>query len=80
MTCYVQSFENAIQRKEYYCEVKTIDTFKGQVSKITKDNLIMEKFEFLCRKLQSETLEIISYKIEKKINLNFQKKFKRLNI
>ena len=47
MTCYVQSFENAIQRKEYYCEVKTIDTFKGQVSKITKDNLIMEKFEFL---------------------------------
>lgn len=78
MTCYVQSFENAIQRKEYYCEVKTIDTFKGQVSKITKDNLIMEKFEFLCRKLQSETLEIISYKIEKKNKFKFSKEIKKI--
>ena len=78
ITCYVQSFENAIQGEEYYCEVKTINTFKGQLSKVTNDNLIMEKFVILARKFQNETLEIILFKLEKKGKYKFSKEIKRI--
>ena len=78
LTCYVQSFENFIQGAEYFCEVKTVDTIKGKISKVTNDNLIMEKFVLLCRKQQTETLEIILYQIEKKDKFKFFKEIKRI--
>ena len=50
ITCFIQSFENAIQGEEYFCEVKTIDSPQRQTSTITTDNLIMEKFDIFARK------------------------------
>ena len=78
ITCYVQSFENFIQGAEYFCEVKTIDTIKGKISKVTNDNLIMEKFVMKKKKQQNETLEIILYQIEKKDKFKFFKEIKRI--
>ena len=78
ITCYLKSFENSKQGEEYYCEVKTIDSVKGQFSKITTDNLIMEKFDLLMRPSQSETLEIIIYQLEKKGKFKISKEIKRI--
>ena len=78
ITCFVQSFENAIQGEEYYCEVKTIDSVKGQISILTRDNLIMEKFVLFTRKCQTETLEIIIYQLEKKGKYKYSKEIKRI--
>ena len=77
-TCYVESFETAIPGGEYYCEVKTIDSIKGKFSKVTFDNLIMEKFNLPLRKNQNETLEIIINQIEKKGKFKFAKEIKRI--
>ena len=78
ITCYLKSFENSKQGEEYYCEVKTIDSVKGQFSKITTENLIMEKFDLLMRPSQSETLEIIIYQLEKKGKFKISKEIKRI--
>ena len=80
LKCYVQSFENIIEGDEYYCEVKTVDSYKGQYSNVTTDNLLMETFILPLRPYKEEILEIILFHNEKKVNLNFQKKLKGLDI
>ena len=78
ITCFIQSFENAIQGEEYFCEVKTIDSPQRQTSTITTDNLIMEKFEIYTRKSITETLEIIIYQLEKKGKFKYSKEIKHI--
>ena len=66
------------QGDEYYCEVKTADSYRGQYSNVTTDNLLMETFILLLRPYQTETLEIILYKNEKKGKYKFSKEIKRI--
>ena len=78
LKCYIQSFENAIPGEEYFCEVKTAESYKGQYSNVTTDNLLMETFLLLLRPYQPETLEIIVYHNEKKGKFKFAKEIKRI--
>ena len=75
---YIDSFENNISGDEYFCEVKTADAYKGQLSNVTYDNLIMETFTFFLRPYQPETLEIILYHNEKKGKFKFSREVKRI--
>jgi hypothetical protein len=77
LTCYIHSFENIEKGKEYYCKIKTADSYKGQISNVFTDNLLMEAFNLLLRN-QTETLEIILYQNEKKDGYKFSKEVKRI--
>ena len=77
LQCYIYSFENIIEGNEYFCEVKTVDAFKGQFSNITTDNLLMEAFDLKLRN-QEESLEIILYQNEKIGKYKFSKEIKRI--
>ena len=63
---------------EYFCEVKTVDSYAKYISKVFLDNIVMESFDFLMRKGQQETLEIILYKHELKGKYKFPKEIKRI--
>ena len=75
---YIIGFENNTNGDEYFCEVKTADAFKGKLSNVTYDNLIMETFNLLLRPYQIETLEIILYRNEMKGKFKFAKEVKRI--
>jgi hypothetical protein len=64
--------------EEYYCEVKTADSYQRQISNVTTDNILMETFNLLLRPYQVETLEIILYQNEKKGEYKFSKEIKRI--
>ena len=78
LKCYIHSFDNIINGKEYYCEVKTVDSYKGQASNVYTDNLVMETFNLLSRVNQPETLEIILYQNEKKDDYKISKIIKKI--
>ena len=79
LTCYLESVQNiSLQGKEYYCEVKTVDSYKSQISKVFMDGILMETFDILMRKEQQETLEIILYQHELKGEYKFPKEIKHI--
>jgi hypothetical protein len=78
LKCYIISFENTIPGEEYFCEVKTADSYRGQYSSVTSDSFLMETFNLLLRPYQTETLEIILYHNEKKGKFKFSQEIKRI--
>ena len=79
LTCYIERFQDIIPGDEYYCEIKTIDSYKSQISQVFTDYILMETFDILLRKGQQETLEIILYKHEIKGKYKFPKEIKRIH-
>ena len=79
LTCFIESIDNIIQGgKEYYLEVKTVDSNKSQISKVFMDNILMEPFDILMRTGQQETLSIILYQHEIKGAYKFPLEIKRI--
>ena len=78
LTCYIESIEDYVPGSEHFCEIKMVDSYKSQISKVFFDGILMETFDFLMRKEQQETLEIILYQHELKGTYKFQKEIKRI--
>ena len=78
LTCYLESVKDIIPNDEYYCEIKTIDSYKSQISKVFTTGILMETFDILLRKGQLETLEVILYRHESKGKYKFPKETKRI--
>ena len=78
LNCYLEKIEGIIPGTEYYCEIKTVDSFTSQTSKVFTDGILMETFDILMRKEQPEILEIILYQHEIKGQYKFPKEIKRI--
>ena len=79
LNCHIENIQNYCQPgKEYYCEIKTFETYNSQISKVFMDGVLMETFNILMRKGQQETLEIILYQQEVKDDYKFSKEIERI--
>ena len=50
LNCYIESVQNIIPGSECFCEIKTLDSYKSQISKVFFEGILMETFDILMRK------------------------------